>query len=876
LPALASPRVHPEAFTLFAHRARTGRTFPTFERNEAFERTGELPVVVRWASAPDSIKRERLAKSGVTFDRNEPIASGGWLVRVTERGLNMLAEDRDITRVSVDMYRRSALPLDRSLEETNANIAKRAAIAKNGERLDGKGIVIADIDSPIFIHHPAFFRADGGAFAWIDVDSDGTLTPGKDGIDLDGSGTIEPAEVLHDLRSTVISRQTGEVIEEHSSFAPETDYLYLDTNGNGRRDYGKGFDEFTPAYGEPLFVFDDVNHDQKTQTSERVLQLKTPKIKAIVSQAKTLTRGKSGTGGLNAYAADRDERLKDELGHATGVAGILVGGQPGISKWIGFAPEADLIVADSEMTRGTVTAVQWALDQKANIILTEYAPYVGVTLDGSSEDETILDAANSQGVVTVSPAGNLAIGRKHRTMMLEPGTTNINLATNVDGRLATIALHYRGAERTLGLSLKLPNGSTIDLPDFAPLGVEQPDGSLVYSMAQTTPRNTHERFVSLVGQDPLPKGKYQLTATLDAGPPLEVDLFAGDDVTAWAGGFAFDQNTPERTICNPATSDKTISVAAYVLHDERPFNPAGNVGEIATYSSRGPLFDGTPGIELAAPDNPLSAAPPADKVAIAWEPFGGTSGAGPHVAGAVALLKEANPNIKPEEIKKRLLDHVKPGAGGENRTGKGKLDIAAALEATIADGAPPNVRIETAGSPTVGSDATLHVSAEDDGDNSSLTARWDLDYDGTFDTEWLPLGEQTVPLTDTPVGTKVSVKVEVRDNQGNINGATTTIEVVPPAATAAPAASSKAADEGCLCRATGGSAASRSQASMSVGVALIFGATLLVRARRRRAVAARRSGQLGTPRDAAVGGLQRGHCPALASEHEPLSVAHRS
>jgi hypothetical protein len=836
---LANPRVHPEASMLFAHRARTGRTFPAFRRNEPFERTGQLPVVVRWVSPPDGAKRERLAQSGVTFDRSEPIASGAWLVTVTERGLRTLADDPDVARVSVDMFREAPRPLDKSLEETGANIAKRAAIAKDGERLDGKGIVIADIDSPIFIHHPAFFRPDGGAFAWVDVDGDGKLTPGKDGVDLDGSGTIETAEVLHDLRSTALPEYSSEIISEHASFEPETDYLYLDTNGNGKRDYGKDFDEKTAAYGEPLFVFDDANHDQVTQTSERVIQLKTSKIKAVASRDTTFTRGKTGATGLNAYAADRDEELATDMGHATGVAGILVGGQPGISKWIGIAPDADLLVGDSRDRRGPVSAVQWAIDQKANVILTEYAPYSGVTLDGSSEDETILDGANSMGIVTVSPAGNLAGGRKHRTVTLEPGSTNIKLETNRDGRLATLSLHYRGPERTIGLKLELPGGTTIDIPASAPDGVAQPDGTFLYVLAQTTPRETHERFVYLttqsVAQTPLPKGIYELTATLDAGAPLEVDLFASDDVTTWAAGFTFDQNTPERTICNPSTSDKTISVAAYVLHDERLFYPAGKSGEIATYSSRGPRIDGAPGIELAAPDNPLSTAPPrADRASeIIWEPFGGTSGAGPHVAAAVALMMQTFPKAKPNELKQRLLDSVKPGEGGAELTGKGKLDIAAALDAKIVSGEPPKVKLQSVSPPIVGGDAMVRVSAEDD-EPAGLSARWDLDYDGTFDTGWLPLGEQAVPLGETPVGAKLGVRVDVRDSQGNVSGATTTIEVrpaeVPPVLTPAPAN-----DEGCLCRAAGRSLVSeRTRAPVPVGVALALGAALIVRIRRRR------------------------------------------
>jgi hypothetical protein len=785
---------------LFAHRARTGQTFPSFRPNETFEQTGRLPVVVRWLSRPDTAKLERLARFGVTFTRREPIASGAWLATVTEEGLHVLEADPEIARVTVDMFHAGPPPLDKSLEETRANIAKRFAIAKNGERLDGKGVVIADIDSPVYLHHPALFHADGGAFAWVDVDADGKLTPGKDGIDLDASGTIEPGEVLHELRSIAISRYSSEVVAEHTSFEPDIDYLFLDTNGNGKRDHGEGFSETTPAYGEPLFVFDDANHDKITQTSERVLQLKTSKVKSLNIAGKTYTRGRSGANGLNAWHGDKDPKVIPQLGHATAVAGVLAGGQPGLSRWIGIAPEAELIFNDTSNTLGPTGGVQWAIDQKANIVLTEYAPYTNVSLDGSSEDEAILDAAFDEGIVGVSPAGNLGSGKKHRTVTLQPGANTIPLATTLDAQLAVFSLHYRGAKRTLGVKLKTPTtsaGETIDVPESAPDGVTLPNGTYLYVLDQTTPRATHERFISLYGQAKQPKGAYELTLTLDAGAPLEVDMYASDDVSTWASGLTFTENTFTRTLCSPSTSDTTISVAAYVLHDEKSFNPGGPLGIVPGYSSRGPRLDGVPGIEIAAPDNPLSLAPPAEGVdGVIWSPFGGTSGAGPHVAAALALMIQATPKATATELRRRILDSARPVSETESEAGKGKLDIAAALDAQIASGAPPKVTLAAVGPAVVGTEATLRVSAEDD-EAPSLTARWDLDYDGTFDTQWLPLGEQKISLAESELGAKLGVKVEVRDSQGNIDGATTTIEVVAPPPPPVPTAAEPKADSGC-------------------------------------------------------------------------------
>lgn len=222
-------------------------------------------------------------------------------------------------------------------------------------------------------------------------------------------------------------------------------------------------------------------------------------------------------------------------------------------------------------------------------------------------------------------------------------------------------------------------------------------------------------------------------------------------------------------------------VAAYVLHDEKDFYPAGPAGALASYSSRGPRFDGAAGIEIAAPDNPLSTAPPdpktKDETSVPWEPFGGTSGAGPHVAAAVVLAKQALPGVAADQIKKRLLDAARPEGGtSETTMGHGKLDIARALDADVADGTAPKVKLEPAG------EAKLRVTATDDELEGALSARWDLDYDGTFDTDWVPLGEMTI--ADAVEGVPHAVKVEVRDGQGNVGGATALLEVHAPAAAA--------------------------------------------------------------------------------------------
>src|SRR5262249_45832376 len=145
-------------------------------------------------------------------------------------------------------------------------------------------------------------------------------------------GNVQPLQVL----------SASDLDEHGSGFQPALDWLYVDTNGNGKRDCGKEFGESTPAYGEPIFVVDDVNQDGVVAPSEKLLRLGTSKV-AAVKAARVYKRG-NATNGIAAYGSSllADKSLLEYASHGTGVAGILVGGVQDRSKLLGLAPGAEL------------------------------------------------------------------------------------------------------------------------------------------------------------------------------------------------------------------------------------------------------------------------------------------------------------------------------------------------------------------------------------------------------------------------------------------------------------------------------------------------------------------------------------------------------
>lgn len=162
----------------------------------------------------------------------------------------------------------------------------------------------------------------------------------------------------------------------------------------------------------------------------------------------------------------------------------------------------------------------------------------------------------------------------------------------------------------------------------------------------------------------------------------------------------------EMTVITPASARKAVCVAAYntknqyVDVDGNTRQLEGtNIGEIAEFSSRGPLRDGTRKPDVAAPGNVVLAAYSADEnlegdpeTRIYIERDGvhvrkqGTSMAAPHVTGVLALLLQKNPNLDSEQLKNALLSTAldRGAPGWDKFWGLGQMDALAAFNSIAA------------------------------------------------------------------------------------------------------------------------------------------------------------------------------------------------
>ncbi len=163
----------------------------------------------------------------------------------------------------------------------------------------------------------------------------------------------------------------------------------------------------------------------------------------------------------------------------------------------------------------------------------------------------------------------------------------------------------------------------------------------------------------------------------------------------------------------------------------------------------------------------------------------GTSFAAPLVAGVLALMRSANPQLSPTELKNLLFANTddKGGAGWDSSFGFGRVNAYRAVAAAAAsvpppDTAPPTVAI---GSPATGSavngSVTVGVTASD---NTSVSAV-DLYVNGNYfasdtaaphsfllDTTMLPNGAVSIQARATDPAGNVGQSVTISLNVSNI------------------------------------------------------------------------------------------------------------
>lgn len=186
------------------------------------------------------------------------------------------------------------------------------------------------------------------------------------------------------------------------------------------------------------------------------------------------------------------------------------------------------------------------------------------------------------------------------------------------------------------------------------------------------------------------------------GSPINNDWFL-PMVQAWraagivpvfsVGNTGLFQNADPGTASAPGNYQEVIAVGATDDQDK-----------LADYSLRGPSEEGVTKPDLTAPGTSIRSSIPGES----WDEFAydvsnGTSMAAPHVAGAIALMKEADPDLTIEQIESILKVTATAKIDDDysetpnNGYGYGLLDAVAAVDAAKQGVGTINGQIKTAG-----------------------------------------------------------------------------------------------------------------------------------------------------------------------------------
>ncbi len=203
--------------------------------------------------------------------------------------------------------------------------------------------------------------------------------------------------------------------------------------------------------------------------------------------------------------------------------------------------------------------------------------------------------------------------------------------------------------------------------------------------------------------------------------------------------FSAGNMGPDGGLTNPKRYAASRSAGAVDEHDQ-----------VAKFSSRGPVKEGLttiPKPDWAAPGVDVFSSVPGG----GWRHMSGTSMAAPHVAGVVALLRQARPELTVEALVATLAGTARDlaPAGWDGATGAGAVDALAAV-ASVARVGTLELRVSVAGGGAAGG-ATART--EPGG------ARFEADLEGMLRVE-LPPGTHRLRVEAfgcLPGGTSVTV-----------------------------------------------------------------------------------------------------------------------
>jgi PKD repeat protein len=321
-----------------------------------------------------------------------------------------------------------------------------------------------------------------------------------------------------------------------------------------------------------------------------------------------------------------------------------------------MAPDARLYLTAIQTEVDFGAAVNYLVQQDVDVILTELA-YYAAPGDGTSYLAQQTDRASEAGITVVSPAGNGRLSHYESEFSDSDGDKLHNFdGMDETNRLGGKGMEVKGSGKQLDFILTWSDFDSAIVSDY--------DLYLYNERTQTYVAGSQRSQIA--GAAPWEQVSY----STDNYKPISliVHHVSGDQTDTielhgpnWQ--FKNEYHTPSGSIVPPATSSTAIAVGSYNSQKE----------ELAAYSAQGPV-GGANGITVVGRSHlPVS---------VYDDVFTGTSGAGPYVAGTVALMQASTTaTLSPLEVRNTLRETADQQPHSATRVGGGLINASAAVTA---------------------------------------------------------------------------------------------------------------------------------------------------------------------------------------------------
>ncbi|MDG2153763.1 MAG: S8 family peptidase [Crocinitomicaceae bacterium] len=437
------------------------------------------------------------------------------------------------------------------------------------------------------------------------------------------------------------------------------------------------------------------------------------------SSASSLLQAGSDTSNIYSYST-----------HGTHVASIAGGSGAG-TEYRGIAPGVNFLFVTFLVDEGAVLdAWEWMYQKsleegKRLVVNMSWGLYHAGTLDGNSVLSNAISAYTDLGVVFVNSGGNNGNVDFH----LKHEFTNDTIKTRVNFYSYSAheymwgqSIHSWGeVGNSFSNKIQIKNSSGTVLaesPFYSTASVSAYIDTFIVANQDTVWYNISADAAHPMNSRPQMRFRVKCTnqslrVMLNSTAPDGLIHYwnvteLSNDVGNWGMPFTTFQSGSisgdnENGISEPSCGDDVISVAAYATGWTSPVgNPVG--GGIASFSSRGPRFDGVIKPDIAAPGVSIAAALSSftdgqyttigsvefNNKTYYFARLSGTSMASPMVAGVAALILDAHPTISASTVKDILLQTAREDnktgvlpTEGDPTWGHGKVNALAAVEQAV-------------------------------------------------------------------------------------------------------------------------------------------------------------------------------------------------